>query len=105
MFSLKQLLRMLALQRHFKNLHVCYLLSDSFKKPFGKDPHPAGCSGLQETLLFVPKMVSAGRAMAPGLGVNLPAALAHQETLTPRSVMDHAETKVCSKLPYLHSLC
>ena len=96
MFSLKQLLGMLALRRHFKNLCVCYLLSDLFKKPFGKDPHPAGCSGLQETLLFVPKMVSAGRGTAPGLGVNLPAALAHQETLTSCSVMDPAETKVSS---------
>lgn len=87
---------MLALRRHFKNLLVSYLLSSLFKKPFGEDPHPAASSGLQETLLFVPKTVSAGRGTAPGLGANLPAALAHQETLTPSSVMDHAETKVCS---------
>lgn len=96
MFALKELLRMLALWRHFKNLLVSHLLSSLFKKPFGEDPHPAGGSGLQETLLFVPKTVSAGRGTAPGLGGNLPAALAHQETLTPCSVMDHAETKVCS---------
>lgn len=85
-----------ALRRHLKNLHVCYLLSDLFKKLAGKDPHPAGCSEPQETLLFVPKTVSAGRGTAPGLGVNLPAALAHQEALTPCSVVAHAETRICS---------
>lgn len=66
----------------------------SLKKPFGKDPHPAGCSRLQEILLFVPKIAPARRGRAPGHGINLSAALAHQETLTPCSVMDHAETKV-----------
>jgi len=54
MFSFKQLLRMLALRRRCENLPVCCLFLHLSKKPFGKDPHPAGCSGLQETLLFVP---------------------------------------------------
>lgn len=39
---------------------------------------------------------------APGAAVDVPAASAHQETLSPCSEMDQAESKVCSWPPHLH---